>query len=140
MCFCRVGRCAKQKHPSLWGFLALGFGVFFCSKGPRNVLCARATLQASLNTCCKAGIVVLLRPTGFDVARRLIGSSTSSCPVAKSTSVRLGGATEPVVDLGPQFQPHSNAEAEQAGFKTDQYGNLWGRTFGLARRFSLPTI
>lgn len=55
----------------------------------------------------------------FDVARRFIGSSTSSCPVAKSTNVGLGSATEPVMDLSPHFQPYSNAEAEQAGFKTD---------------------
>lgn len=59
---------------------------------------------------------MLLRATEFDVARRLIGSSNSSCPVAKSASVRLGGATEPVMDLGPHFQPYSNAEAERAGF------------------------
>lgn len=74
-------------------------------------------MQAALDTCCKAGVVLF--KTGFDVARRFIGSSTSTCPVAKSTSVGLGSATEPVMDLSPHFQPSSNAEAEQAGFKTD---------------------
>lgn len=49
--------------------------VFFLSpfsfrRGPSNALYPRATLQASLNTWCKAGFVVLLRATGFDVARR----------------------------------------------------------------------
>lgn len=60
----------------------------------------------------------MLLKAGFDVARRFIGSSTSSCPVAKSTSVGLGRATEPVMDLGPHLQPYSSAKAEQAGFKT----------------------
>jgi len=35
--------------------------------------------------------------------------------VAKTTSVTLGSAAEPAMDLGPHFQPDSNAEAEQAG-------------------------
>lgn len=110
MCFCRAGRCAKQKQPSLW-FLG------FCSRGPCNALYPGATLQAALSTCCKAGLLVLLWATGFGVARRLIGSSISSCPMAQSASVRLGSATETVTDRGPPLEPHSNTEAEQAGFK-----------------------
>lgn len=56
-------------------FLLFSSPLFFLSpfsfrRGPSNALYPRATLQASLNTWCKAGFVVLLRATGFDVARR----------------------------------------------------------------------
>lgn len=83
MCFCRAGRCAKQKQPSFFFLFLLLFlffllfspPLFFLSpfsfrRGPSNALYPRATLQASLNTWGKAGFVVLLRATGSDVARR----------------------------------------------------------------------
>lgn len=83
------------------------------SKGLYNALYPRATLQASLNTCCKAGFVMLLKTTGFDVAKKL------------STSVRAGSAAQ----QGMDFDLHIQILRQSKRFKTDPRGNLCGYVY-----------
>lgn len=97
-------------------FLFFSFFPFFPEK-LHKILCIPEPLCRQHWTPAANQALVLLK-AGLDVARRFIGSSTSSCPVAKSC-VGLGSATEPVMDCSPHFQPYSSAEAKQAGVKTD---------------------
>lgn len=108
------------------------FFFFICllcsisSKHLYNALYPRATLQALLNTCCKAGFVTLLKTTGFDVAKKL------------STSIRPGSAAQQGVDFDPHIQILRQSKQGSKLTLVETCVDMY--TFDLVRIFSLPIM